>query len=231
MDKPVKRLTYKDFRKFDYKSFLVLVSAVAFIFVSAIYLYRYINQDITNDKGNIQAQTAQKTEPKPAESKPEPIKKLDNKPAKNTAQVSKKADSNTAQKNKVTPAKKQAAKTTSPKTATASPAKAKAKTAPPVKKQVQSKPQNTFSSPEEYLSHVKNLLQSNLHTNYSIDCKVLVVPSKSIKIIQDSWNGDLAYNFTGRYLYKIPKYYDTDGNIKAIVVTFSGHSIASVYFD
>ena len=210
----MKKLTYKNFRKNNYGPFLAIVLIAAFLFVTGICSYKFTYQDIKNNENNGSQAEMSET--------PEAAKKSDNEASENIEEIDKQADLSEEQKDKEELAQKQTSETKPEQTAA---------TPSPVKKQVQSIPKNFFSSPEEYLSHVKNLLQNNLNTNYSIDCKALVNFPNSIKIIEDGWNGDVAYNFIGRYLNEIPKYYDSSGHAMGIVITFSGHSIKSVDFE
>ena len=90
------------------------------------------------------------------------------------------------------------------------------------------KPQN-YTDSGAYLTNVKNILNKNFNTTYSVDCIVKFTPPDDVKILKDKWNGDVAYNILLNT--NIPKFYDSNGNIKPLIINFSGHSIASVAFE
>lgn len=89
---------------------------------------------------------------------------------------------------------------------------------------------NKYNDPNVYLSQIKQILQNNLQTNYSMDCTILYNPLGGTKIIDDKWNGDTAYNFIMMNEHKFPKFVDANGKEIPLIIKFSGHSIASVQF-
>jgi len=89
-------------------------------------------------------------------------------------------------------------------------------------------PQNKYYNSREYLYNVKILLRNNYDPSYSVDCSMVVVPTVSVKILKDNWNGDIAYNFLSSINSQIPKYYDKQGNIVPVIIKFDEKSIVKV---
>ena len=98
------------------------------------------------------------------------------------------------------------------------------------KKEVKKIPQNVYSSPSEYLSAVKRMLQieeDNTVGKYSVDGTILK-SGDNLKIIKNEWNGEKMYDILMGA--RVPNYYDSNGNIMPIIVKFQGHSVESVRF-
>lgn len=98
---------------------------------------------------------------------------------------------------------------------------------------VQEQPQHenktiSINNSAEYLSKVKQIIQNNWQTTYSINCTAIFTPPNNVKIINDEWNGDVARNLLLNT--NIPKYVDTNGKTVPLVIKFSGHTVSSVTF-
>lgn len=89
-------------------------------------------------------------------------------------------------------------------------------------------------SKSEYLARVKNILVSTFE-NYvgtsSVDCSIIVIPTKEVKYTNKGWNPEIAYNFLGSQYSRLPKFVDSKGKIVPLVVTFNGKSITNVKFE
>ena len=90
------------------------------------------------------------------------------------------------------------------------------------------KPINKYPNEQEYLNVVDSIISENksLLGAYSVDATIAYTPPSEIRIVEDEWNGDLAYNFIISLSAKLPVYYDENGKPQTLYIHFSNKTFS-----